>query len=171
MLTSDERVKHIIQQANYYGLPIEKMYEEKDKQLFFIIENEGIPLKEGVKELFSMLKERNYKIALGTSAKRERVEKQIKDKWLKESFDAIVCGDDVEKNGAIYGRRSDWKDLYAIAKEYLQAIYMNPGSVVLRTTDPRSTGKNGQEYNNPYQYMFQQMHAADNITLAFFVLC
>ena len=51
----------------------------------------------------------------------------------------------VEKNGAIYGRRSDRKDLYAIAKEYLQAIYMNPGSVVLRTTDPRSTGKNGQE--------------------------
>ena len=44
-----------------------------------------------------MLKEKNYKIALATSAKRERVEKQIKDKWLKESFDAIVCGDDVEK--------------------------------------------------------------------------
>ena len=78
-------------------LPIEKMYEEKDNQLFYIIENQGIPLKEGVKERFSMLKEKNYKIALATSAKRERVEKQIKDKWLKESFDAIVCGDDVEK--------------------------------------------------------------------------
>ena len=78
-------------------LPIEKMYEEKDNQLFYIIENQGIPLKEGVKELFSMLKEKNYKIALATSAKRERVEKQIKDKWLKESFAAIVCGDDVEK--------------------------------------------------------------------------
>ena len=78
-------------------LTIEKMYEEKDNQLFYIIENQGIPLKEGVKELFSMLKEKNYKIALATSAKRERVEKQIKDKWLKESFDAIVCGDDVEK--------------------------------------------------------------------------
>ena len=78
-------------------LPIEKMYEEKDNQLFYILENQGIPLKEGVKELFSMLKEKNYKIALATSAKRERVEKQIKDKWLKESFDAIVCGDDVEK--------------------------------------------------------------------------
>lgn len=78
-------------------LPIEKMYEEKDNQLFYRIENQGIPLKEGVKELFSMLKEKDYKIALGTSAKKERVEKQIKDKWLKESFDAIVCGDDVEK--------------------------------------------------------------------------
>ena len=44
-------------------LPVEKMYEEKDKQLFFIIENEGIPLKEGVKELFSMLKERNYNVS------------------------------------------------------------------------------------------------------------
>lgn len=82
-------------------LPIEKMYEEKDNQLFYIIENQGIPLKEGVKELFSMLKEKNYKIALATSAKRERVEKQIKDKWLKESFDAIVCGDDVEKGKPI----------------------------------------------------------------------
>ena len=78
-------------------LPIEKMYEEKDNQLFYRIENQGIPLKEGVKELFSMLKKKDYKIALATSAKRERVEKQIKDKWLKESFDAIVCGDDVEK--------------------------------------------------------------------------
>lgn len=78
-------------------LPIEKMYEEKDNQLFYRIENQGIPLKEGVKELFSMLKEKDYKIALATSAKKERVEKQIKDKWLKESFDAIVCGDDVEK--------------------------------------------------------------------------
>ena len=78
-------------------LPIEKMYEEKDNQLFYIIENQEIPLKKGVKELFSMLKEKNYKIALATSAKRDRVEKQIKDKWLKESFDAIVCGDDVEK--------------------------------------------------------------------------
>ena len=79
------------------NLPIEKMYEEKDNQLFYRIENQGIPLKEGVKELFSMLKEKDYKIALATSAKKERVEKQIKDKWLKESFDAIVCGDDVEK--------------------------------------------------------------------------
>ena len=45
-------------------LPIEKMYEEKDNQLFYIIENQGIPLKKGVKELFSMLKEKNYKILI-----------------------------------------------------------------------------------------------------------
>lgn len=72
----------------------------------------------------------------------------------------------VEKDGAIYGRRSDWKDLYEIAKTYLQACVDNPGSVVLHTTDPRTKGKNGEEYGNPYQYTFQQMHAGDNSTLA-----
>lgn len=82
-----------------YGkdLPIEKMYKEKDDELFNIIETDGIPLKSGVFELLKMLKNKGYKIAIGTSAKRERVEKQIKDKKLKESFDAIVCGDDVER--------------------------------------------------------------------------
>lgn len=72
----------------------------------------------------------------------------------------------VEKNGAIYGRRNDWKSIFAIAKEYLHSCVTNSGSVVLHTTDPRSKGANNQEYNNPFQYAFQQMHAGDNITLA-----
>lgn len=72
----------------------------------------------------------------------------------------------VEKNNAVYGRRSDWRDVFAIAKQYLQICVNNPGSVVLHTTDPRPKGTNGQEYGNPYQYTFQQMHAGDNITLA-----
>lgn len=37
---------------------------------------------------------------------------------------------------------------------------------MLHTVDPRTKGVNGQEYGNPYQYIFQQMHAGDNITLA-----
>ncbi|HJD74923.1 hypothetical protein GGR06_003705 [Bacteroides reticulotermitis] len=71
----------------------------------------------------------------------------------------------VEKNHAIYGRRSDWKEVYAIAKQYLTACVMNPGSVVLRTTDPRTKGSKGQEYGNPYQYTFQQMHGGNNLDL------
>lgn len=71
----------------------------------------------------------------------------------------------VEKNSAIYGRRSDWKNLFEIGEKYLKMCAENPGSVVFHTTDPRGTGTNGEEYN-PYQYAFQQMHACDNITLA-----
>lgn len=72
----------------------------------------------------------------------------------------------VNKNNAVYGRRSDWRDIFEIGKKYLAECANNSGSVVFRTSDPRSKGTNGQEYNNPYQYTFQQMHAGDNITLA-----
>ncbi len=72
----------------------------------------------------------------------------------------------VEYNQAIYGRRSDWQDIYTIAKTYLQACADNSGSVVLHASDPRSIGTNGEIYNNPYQYAFQQLHSGDNSTLA-----
>ncbi|MFV0376434.1 MAG: RagB/SusD family nutrient uptake outer membrane protein [Mangrovibacterium sp.] len=72
----------------------------------------------------------------------------------------------VEKNQAIYGRRSDWRQLYETAKTYLQACVDNHGSIVFHTTDPRSKGANGEVYNNPFQYAFQQMHSGDNSTLA-----
>ena len=67
----------------------------------------------------------------------------------------------VEKNKAIYGRRSDWRNLYQIAEEYLQAAVNNHGKIQLHLTDPRSNDK--REYGNPFQYAFQQMHcgAAD----------
>ncbi|WP_078063483.1 RagB/SusD family nutrient uptake outer membrane protein [Bacteroides ihuae] len=61
-------------------------------------------------------------------------------------------------NNSVYERRSDWKDLYETAKTYLKACIDNPGSASFHTTDPRSTGKNGQVYDNPYQYFFQQMN-------------
>lgn len=72
----------------------------------------------------------------------------------------------VEKNQAIYGRRSDWRQLYETAKTYLQACADNHGSIVFHTTDPRAKGANGEVYNNPFQYAFQQMHSGDNSTLA-----
>ena len=72
----------------------------------------------------------------------------------------------VNKNNSVYGRRSDWKTIFAIAKKYLQNCVDNPGSVVLHLTDSRSTGSNGQVFGNPYQYTFQQMHSGASETLA-----
>lgn len=58
---------------------------------------------------------------------------------------------------SFYGRRSDYKDFYQIAQKYLQACIQNPGSASLCTVDPRSSD-NGRIYDNPYQYVFQQMN-------------
>lgn len=63
-----------------------------------------------------------------------------------------------DNNNAIYARRSDWRDLYAVAKQYFKACIDNSGSAIFRTTDPRSTDAKGRIYNNPYQYFFQQMN-------------
>lgn len=71
----------------------------------------------------------------------------------------------VEKDGAIYGRRSDWKQIFEIAKGYLLSLYENSGSVVLHTSDPRSSD-GGRSYGNPFQYAFAQLHQCDNISLA-----
>ncbi len=63
-----------------------------------------------------------------------------------------------ENNNGSYGRRSDYLSLYETAKTYLKSCIDNPGSVAFYTTDPRSTGSNGQIFDNPYQYFFQQMN-------------
>ncbi len=57
-----------------------------------------------------------------------------------------------------YGRRSDWKELYATAKTYFKMAIDNHGTATFHETDPRSNGKEGQIFNNPYQYFFQQMN-------------
>lgn len=88
--------------------------------------------------------------------------------FYKDGKGNVLTFDDwsVEKNNAIYGRRSDWREVYGIAKQYLQECANNSGSVVLHTTDPRSSGPNGELYENPFQYAFQQMHAGDNFSLS-----
>ncbi|SFC13792.1 HAD family hydrolase [Clostridium uliginosum] len=80
-----------------YGqdLPIIRMYDEKDDSLVQVIDKGEVPMKFGAKEILNFLKENGYKIALATSAKRDRLNKQLKMGDIKKVFDAIVCGDDV----------------------------------------------------------------------------
>ncbi len=59
-------------------------------------------------------------------------------------------------NNSEYGRRTDWRDKYELAKTYFKACIDNSGTVTFHTTDPRSNGDAGQIYDNPYQYFFQQ---------------
>ena len=69
-----------------------------------------------------------------------------------------------ENNGATYGRRSDWQNLYTIAKKYYEALLADPGNAQFHLTDPRgASDKSGRTFNNPYQYFFEQMHMDDAI--------
>lgn len=82
---------------NIYGedLPIEDMYKEKDKILANIINEGKVPLKIGAKEILEYLKENEYKIALATSARKARGEKQLKMAGIEKYFDKKIYGDDI----------------------------------------------------------------------------
>lgn len=62
---------------------------------------------------------------------------------------------------ATYGRRSDWKDFYEVAKVHLADLIKDPGTAKFYTTDPRKDETN-RSFNCPYQYFFEQMMMADD---------
>ena len=90
-----KKVKEIFKEKFGEDLPIDKMYIEKDKMLKEAVENNKVPLKEGALELLEFLKENGYKIALATSAKRDRVKIQISHAKIENIFDAIICSEDI----------------------------------------------------------------------------
>lgn len=91
-------VKETFKKEFGQDLPIDEMYIEKDKLLFYRYEKDGIQLKEGAIELLDFLRENKYKIAIATSAKRNRLEIQMKKGGIESKFDAFVCSDDITKN-------------------------------------------------------------------------
>lgn len=92
--TGRENVKRVFIDNFGQDLPIDSMYKEKDELLVEAVDK-GIPLKSGVYEILTYLKENKFKIALATSAVTYRALKQLKHAKIEKFFDAIVCRDDV----------------------------------------------------------------------------
>ena len=61
-----------------------------------IVNDEGVELKPGLRELLSYLKEKGIQCAMGTSSGIERVHKLVDAHDILKYFDAIVCGPEVE---------------------------------------------------------------------------
>ena len=74
--TGRENVKKVFLSNFGSDLPIDIMYKEKDEELAKAVEK-GIPLKNGAYEILTYLRENNFKIALATSAVKERAIKQL----------------------------------------------------------------------------------------------
>ncbi|MGL4450131.1 MAG: HAD family hydrolase [Sarcina sp.] len=92
------KVKEIYKESFGTSLPIEEMYKIKDERLDRRMEIDETLLKKGVKETLTYLKENGYKIALATSAKRDRVERDLKRFKIKEFFDFIVTAEEVKNS-------------------------------------------------------------------------
>lgn len=58
-----------------------------------ILEEEGLPLKEGLFEILDFLKENNYRIALATSTRREGALFNLEKAGILQYFDVLTTGD------------------------------------------------------------------------------
>lgn len=63
-----------------------------------IVEQEGLPVKPGVRELITYAKDQGIKLAVATSTRREHASVHLKDAGLYDYFDGLVYGDMVHRS-------------------------------------------------------------------------
>lgn len=80
-----------------YDFPVDHVIVDVHAMMNNIFENEGVPIKPGLIELLTYLKENNYKTMVATSSGRERVNHILDLAHLTSYFDDSICGDEVSK--------------------------------------------------------------------------
>ncbi len=98
----------------FYGLTHTLMEQQ--------IEQEGIPLKEGVREILDYLNRKGYKVGLASSAGRKSVMRNLEQTGLTHYFHQIITGDMVEHSKPA-------PDIYAKACEALAVAPENAVAV------------------------------------------
>ena len=81
-----------------YGedFPIEEVAKKVHQLMDEQFARDGVPLKDGLVELLTYLKEHHYKTMIATSSRRERVNALLTDNGILNYFDDVICGDEVE---------------------------------------------------------------------------
>jgi len=113
MGTNASKSKQIF--LEYYGedFPYDA-YKAECSAFFHDKYGEGrLPLKPGIRELLTFLREKGYKIGLASSTREEVVVSQLKYANLYSFFDEIICGNMVKESKPA-------PDIYLLACEKLQ---------------------------------------------------
>jgi len=58
----------------------------------------AVSVKPGLRELLAYLRGEGYRLAVASSTKREKVEKNLRDTGVRHYFDAVIAGDMVERS-------------------------------------------------------------------------
>jgi len=80
------------------AFPMEEVLEKVHQYMDDLFVREGIPVKEGLRELLEYLKDNGYRTVVATSSGRQRVDRILQMAGLEQYFDDSICGDEV-KNG------------------------------------------------------------------------
>ena len=87
------------------GFPYEEARRHRIRYAEETIAMNGVPVKEGLFELLDDLDAAGILKAVGTSTERARAQNLLELAGIRDRFDAVVCGDDVE-------RGKPWPDIF-----------------------------------------------------------
>ncbi len=81
----------------HYGeeFPYEQISGEIELYITSLGESGKLPFMKGAKEIIHYLYDKNIKIAVATSSKREKVELLLKNSNILDKFNYVICGDDI----------------------------------------------------------------------------
>lgn len=72
------------------------IFAEQASKRFYEIASDGVPIKDGARELLEYATSQGYKLAVATSSRRAYAEKVLNELDIYQYFDGIISGDMVE---------------------------------------------------------------------------
>lgn len=96
--TNMVRTREIMLEAYGPDFPYDEYAKEASRLYHEKYDGGRLPMKSGVKELLNFLKKENKQIALASSTRRQTVMNQLRDAGILEFFDAVICGDMIERS-------------------------------------------------------------------------
>ena len=96
--TTMTRTREIMLETYGDDFPYDEYARESSLMYHEKYDGGKLPMKPGVIELLSYLKEKGKKIALASSTRRETVINQLRWAGIIDYFDAIICGDMVARS-------------------------------------------------------------------------
>ena len=96
--TTRARTMEILKEAFGEDFPYDKYRAEQSALLHQKNDGGRLPLKPGVREILTFLKEQGKKIGLASSTRRETVFAELRDAGILPFFDAVITGESVKKS-------------------------------------------------------------------------
>ena len=94
--TTMKRTREIMLETYGAEFPYDTYAKESSAIYHSRYDGGRLPMKPGVVELLTFLKEEGKKIALASSTRRQTVTNQLRDAGILDFFDQVICGDMVE---------------------------------------------------------------------------
>lgn len=96
--TTMTRTREIMLETYGEAFPYDEYAKEASVMFHEKYDGGRLPMKPGVVELLTFLKENGKKIALASSTRKQTVMSELRDAKILDYFDAVVCGDMVERS-------------------------------------------------------------------------